>query len=353
MEPERTGFPREDEQGVETANKIAGLRNTISSEQGASRIGEVGMKRYVLLVACLAASGGCLPGPGTGPDESLSIDYGGLNRHYQLHIPSGHDPTVATPLVIMLHGATGTAVGAAMWYGWNEQSDVSGFLVAYPQGVDNTWNAEHCCGGAFQDGVDDVGFIVSMIADIESRAAVDRRRIFVTGMSNGAMMAYRLAAERPDVFAAVGAVAGSIGGQASASAPLQVIPTPPSPVAVMMFHGTDDQHVLYNGGETVSGLMRGRIDLSVDDAVRFWVQANGANPNADDSANATGHVLRRSHASSDGYGDVVRYAVVGQGHAWPGGSQPNIGPYYVGDRPSTEISATATLWAFFSSHPKP
>jgi polyhydroxybutyrate depolymerase len=312
------------------------------------------MRRLVLAAVGALAVAGCQTTPKLHPgDFDFSIAFQEIERTYKLHVPPQLDVSRALPLVIMLHGGMGTADGAAAWYGWNEQSDLAGFLVAYPQGVDRTWNAEHCCGAARRDGMDDVGFILAVIADIQARAPVDPRRIFATGMSNGAMMSYRLAAERPDIFAAIGPVAGAIGGQANASSPLQVIPTPSQPVAVMIFHGMADQNVLYEGGETVSGLTPGRIDLSVDDAVAFWVQADGAAATPVDSANETGHVLRRAHAAADGYGDVVRYAIVGQGHAWPGGLAPSVGPIPIGDPPSQEISATAALWEFFASHPKP
>lgn len=297
---------------------------------------------------------GCQTTPRLQPgDFDFGLSFQDLERTYKLHVPPQPAIARALPLVIMLHGGMGTANGAATWYGWNEQSDQSGFLVAYPQGVSDTWNAEHCCGGAYRDGVDDVGFLVAVIADVQSRTPVDSRRVYVTGMSNGGMMAYRIAAERPDLIAAIGPVAGAIGGQANASSPLQIIPTPAAPVPVMIFHGTADQNVLYDGGETVAGLVEGRIDLSVDEAVSFWVQANDADTTPTDTSNESGNVLRRAYAGKDGYGDVIRYAIVGQGHAWPGGLTPSVGPIPIGDPPSTEISATATLWEFFASHPKP
>ncbi len=312
------------------------------------------MKRLLLAGFVIFAVASCQTSPRLQQgDYDYLISFQGIDRSYKLHVPPRSQLFRGMPLVIMLHGATGTANGAATLYGWNEQSDLAGFLVAYPQGVSDTWNAEHCCGGAYEDGIDDVGFLLAVIADIQGRAPIDARRIFVTGMSNGGMMTYRLAAERPDLIAAIGPVAGTIGGQATETSPIQVIPTPNQPVAVMIFHGTADENVRYEGGETIAGLVEGRIDMSVDQAVDFWVQANGASSTPTDSANETGHILRRAYASSDGYGDVVRYAIVGQGHAWPGGETPSVGPIPIGDTPSTEISATATLWEFFAAHPKP
>ncbi len=286
-------------------------------------------------------------------DHEFSLSHQFRERTYLLHVPPQVAGEGALPLVIMLHGGTGTGAGAAELYGWPAKSDEAGFLVAFPDGVGRTWNAEHCCGPSHRQEVDDVGFIAKLIDDIAKRVDVDRRRVFATGMSNGAMMSYRLAAERPDLFAAIGPVAGAIGGQSDAGAPLQVIQQPGQPVAVIIFHGQQDMRVKYDGGETVSSISPGRIDLAVADAVSFWVQANGANATPTVETNDTGHVTHSRYASSDGYGDVELYAISDQGHAWPGGLAPSIGGFEIGDPPSMEVSATDEIWAFFTKHPKP
>jgi len=270
-----------------------------------------------------------------------------------LHVPPQVAGEGALPLVVMLHGGTGTGAGAAELYGWPAKSDVEGFLVAFPDGIGRTWNAEHCCGPSYRQDVDDVGFIEKLIDDIAKRADVDRRRVFATGMSNGAMMSYRLAAERAELFAAIGPVAGAIGGQADIESPLQVIRQPGQPVPVIIFHGKQDMRVKYDGGETVSSISPGRIDLAVADAVNFWVQANGANTTPTVETNDTGHVTHSRYPADAGYADVELYAISDQGHAWPGGLAPSIGGVEIGDPPSLEVSATDEIWEFFAAHPKP
>jgi len=327
------------------------------------------MRRVLLVPPMLALfgllyGGHCVPSPNPGcqtapsttapcvvfaGDHNLKLKHGGRNRSYILHVPTGYDGTRALPLVIMLHGGFGDGAGAARFYGWSEKADAEGFLVAYPDGVNRAWNAGHCCGRPQRVDVDDVGFLAAMIDDIKSDVAVDAKRIFATGMSNGAMMSHRLAAVRPDLIAAIGPVAGSVGGQTSASAAVEVPPVPDSPVAVMIIHGTEDQHVLYEGGETIAGFVRGRIDLSVAESVQFWVGANGASPTPVVEPNTAGDVIKETHAAQGNYADVVLFKVIGQGHAWPGGIKPRL----VADVPSTSLDATDELWAFFAAHPKP
>ena len=60
--------------------------------------------------------------------------------------------------------------------------------------------------------VDDVGFIEAVVAEIGTGLELDRQRIFATGMSNGGIMAYRLACES-DLFAAIAPVAGDDAGR--------------------------------------------------------------------------------------------------------------------------------------------
>jgi len=309
---------------------------------------------FIGVVAALLAAGcGANQEPLAPGDYEFSLSHQLRSRSYLLHVPPPIEGDAARPLVIMLHGGTGTAAGAAALYGWPAKSDAEGFLVAFPDGVGRTWNAEHCCGPSYRQDVDDVGFIASVIDDIAKRADVDRRRIFATGMSNGAMMSYRLAAERADLFAAIGPVAGSIGGQVDANSPMQVIQHPDAPVAVIIFHGKQDMRVKYDGGETVSNISPGRIDLSVADAVNFWVSRNETSATPTVETNDTGHVTHSRYAAANGYGDVELYAISDQGHAWPGGLAPSIGGIEIGDPPSTEVSATDKIWAFFAAHPKP
>lgn len=300
-------------------------------------------------LACPASQPTSCPTAFAPGNYDRSLVHEGLTRNFKIHVPPQYTGTSPTPLVLMLHGGLGNAEITSKYYGWSEKSDAVGFIVVYPDGVGRTWNAEHCCGKARRDGVDDVGFLAALIGELKKTFNVDAKRVYMTGMSNGAMMSHRFGAERPDLVAAIGPVAGSIGGQVNGRSPV-VKPDPPSEhVAVIIFHGSEDEHVLYEGGLTKKGVVPGRIDLSVAESVQFWVEADAANTTPVKEPNAAGDVVKDTYAATDGYADVVLYTVMGQGHAWPGGTKPR----FVADVPSTSIDATSVMWEFFAAHPKP
>lgn len=280
-----------------------------------------------------------------------TLSFNGTGRSYILHVPPRHDGQTALPLVIMLHGGFGSAENAERDYGWPDAADAHGFYSVFPQGLGNvpTWHAEHCCGYARMNNVDDVGFIRNLVVELGKTIPLDAKRIYATGMSNGGMLSHRLGAEAADLFAAIAPVAGTLGGQVNQNSPVVVPPTPNGPISVILFHGTDDQNVLFNGGPSQSSAASGRIDLSVNDAVQFWIAANQTASTPLVESIAGGAVTKSFYSRNGTFAEVALYAVIGQGHAWPGGQQPYAGA----DAPSTAISATETIWQFFEAHPKP
>src|SRR5581483_3179096 len=139
--------------------------------------------------------------------SSHTVHFGGVARTFRLYRPQGL--TGAVPLVVVLHGGFGSAAQAERSYHWDSAADNGHFLVAYPNGLHRAWNAGSCCGEPQKAGVDDVGFITATVAAVEQHFRIDAARVFVTGMSNGAMMALRLACQT-DVFAAIASVAGTL-----------------------------------------------------------------------------------------------------------------------------------------------
>ena len=130
------------------------------------------------------------------------------------------------------------------WFsGLNQKADQEGFLAVYPNGTGRfsslTWNGGNCCGSAMQQRVDDVAFIDAVLDDLANVVNVDTKRVYATGISNGAIMAYRLASELSERIAAIAPVAGPM-GTATCS--------PRRAVSVLHFHGTDDQFAPFNGG---------------------------------------------------------------------------------------------------------
>ncbi|NBP67916.1 MAG: phospholipase, partial [Cytophagia bacterium] len=145
---------------------------------------------------------------------SITVDH--LNRTYLANVPANRaDNSLA--LVIVLHGGGGSAAQCERSYGWTAKSAAEQFMVVYPDGVASnkplklrTWNAGRCCDYASQMNIDDVKFLSELIDHLSSRYPINRKSVFVTGMSNGAMMAYRLACEIPEKITAIAAVSGTL-----------------------------------------------------------------------------------------------------------------------------------------------
>jgi polyhydroxybutyrate depolymerase len=258
--------------------------------------------------------------PGT---SSHQLSTGDGQRTYLVHRPAGEPPAGGYPLVVMLHGGFGTAAQAERAYGWDELADKSGFVVVYPEGLDRAWNAGTCCGVSQRDDVDDVAFISSAVADVEHQVSIDPRRRFVTGMSNGAMMAYRMACQT-SLFAAAAPVSGT-----------QLVScTQAHPLSVLHLHGADDPRVRLdgktgNGAVKVAGPPIARV-------LEGWRQRDHCTL----FTTSTQGALTSSTATCP-QGRTVRWVVIaGLGHEWPGASGS-----------ATELDATTTIWSFFEHHP--
>jgi len=231
-----------------------------------------------------------------------------------------------------LQGATESPEGVEQLSGMSAEADKEQFIAVYPRGTGHlpTWNAGNCCGYALQIHVDDVAFLRSLIEKLEQDYSVDPRRIFATGISNGAMMSYRLACELSDEIAAIAPVEGA-----------QNVPCHPSqPVSVIIFHGTADHLVPYNGGSAPFQIGPKRSDTSVAEAVWFWVKENGCRDTPTREETAALHTTKYPGCA---LGRAVElYAIPGGHHMWPGA--PLSG---------NSVPATDLMWSFFAAHPKP
>jgi polyhydroxybutyrate depolymerase len=183
-----------------------------------------------------------------------------------------------------------------------------------------------------------------LIDELIQTQHVDPKRIYVTGHSNGGMLAYRLGAELSAKIAAISVSAGTIGGKADLRSPEVRIQKPAEPLSVLVFHGKLDQNVLYDGGITVKGVVKGRYDLSVAQSVGFWVAADHCT--GQPQIKGTGDIAVSDYTACEQNTEVTLYTIANQGHAWPGGSSGLI------DTPTKAISATELSWEFFKAHPK-
>jgi polyhydroxybutyrate depolymerase len=278
------------------------------------------------------------PAPG---ESTRTLLHGGRERSYIVHLPPGHDPARPAPVVLVLHGGGGHAGNAQRMTGFDAVADAEGFIVVYPNGTGRlrdrllTWNAGRCCGYAAQQHIDDVGFARALLADLGAVARVDERRVYATGMSNGAIMAYRLACELSDVIAAIGPVAAT-------QDPADCSPT--RPVPVLHIHGDDDQHAPFEGGVGAESLA-GVAFTSVEQTLAFWVRHNGCDPTPRTAER--GNLRHTVYEGCQADAAVELYTVLGGGHAWPGGQ-----PGWPGaDIPTGELDASRVIWEFFAEHP--
>jgi polyhydroxybutyrate depolymerase len=300
-------------------------------------------------------------GARAGTDVERQLDWQGRTRRFVIHIPreepgrddSGHR-TGPLPVLLAYHGGGGDPRGFQRYAGLDAVADREGFAVVYPAGTGRfaprllTWNAGACCGYARDHGVDDVGFSLALLDALAREIDVDASRIYATGHSNGAMMAYRLAAEASGRLAAVVAVAGAT--------PLEGF-DPARPVAVLHVHSVDDPRALYSGGlGPPFPLTRIRsLHESVDAQIARWARRNGCAEQghvverrvAPEGRRDAGHTATKlSFAPCASGMDVELWRLTGAGHGWPGG-RIQLPERLVG--PETDvIDAAEEIWAFAS-----
>jgi polyhydroxybutyrate depolymerase len=288
------------------------------------------------LIAVLLTVVACTPAGRAAPDGFTegstvhTISYGGTeDRSYRVYIPAGL-PNPA-PLVVMLHGGFGSAEQAERSYGWDQLADSAKFVVAYPDGVGRAWNVGGgCCGRPGRQGIDDVGFITSAVADISSHVGIDPARVYATGISNGGMMAYSLACNT-STFAAVGPDSAT---QLDAC-------TAPHPTSVLHIHGTADQNIRYDGepGAGVAGI----DGPPVPDLNAFWRNVDRCSA----PTTTTSGPVTTSAAECPAGRAVALITIDGAGHQWPGSAPIRAGA----DPPSPALDATTMFWQFFAAHP--
>lgn len=293
----------------------------------------------VLLTACSGAHARCLvadaPCTGTG-----KLEHGGRKRTFQYHLPAGLK--ASAPLVLALHGRLGQGKNQAELTGFDTVAERGGFIAVYPDGVERSWADGRGTTPADKQGVDDVGFLTALVDHFIEKFGVDRRRVYAAGMSNGAMMSYRLACERADRFAAIAPVAAQMGQKLAERC------APSRPVPVISFVGTEDPMVPFAGGP-VSG-DRGPVLSAVETRAK-WAAFAGCegepkvSQEPDPEPGDSTRVRREAHGPCREGAEVVFYVVEGGGHAWPGGTR-NLRQWLVG-RTTQDIDASSTAWEFF------
>lgn len=291
-------------------------------------------------------------------DPTFFIMHQGITREYKVHLPSGYNKNTTFPLVIFLHGGGGS-MQEVYKEGMDKMSDKHSFILAIPQGSGKkilgktigSWHSGNwsgwstlnpgssCCGYAGENNIDDVGFIAKMITEIKKNYAVDEKRIYATGISNGAMMSYRLACELSDTIAAAAPVAPPFVPEVCAQCPL--------PVSIIHTQGTADPCALYEGGTCDSCLGSKPIAAqSAKGMVNFWAKKNACSTEPT-TIYKKGNAHCELYAQCQGGTEVEFCTIEGGGHTWPGGTQylpaSKIGPV------SHDISFDQ-IWEFLQKH---
>jgi polyhydroxybutyrate depolymerase len=252
-----------------------------------------------------------VPSPPAAGSYALVLDHGGEVRPYLLHVPETYDSATRAPLVLVFHSRPSAPREIELISGLSEKADQEGFVVAYPEGIrGRSFNTE-------TNSPDDVGFTGALIDEITQTWGIDPDRVYATGMSNGAQMVYRLAAE--------------MGGRLAAIAPVSGAPVDPSriapatPVSLVTFTGTADP-----------------VATPAAEGLDTWRQrAACADPTVRTLDDGTAEIA--TSVCADGT-DVVGYSITGMGHSWPGDAR------VAGADATDPVVATDVMWDFFEQH---
>jgi len=277
--------------------------------------------------------------------DSIKVD--NRWRTFLVHLPPSYESTPEDTLfsvILALHGGFGSAYSMQHQSQLSQKADTAAqpFIVVYPEGVKSpdgvrTWNAGDCCGYAQEENIDDVAFISALIDTLLQRYRIESQRVYVTGMSNGGMMSYRLAEELTFKIAAIAPVAATM----VLEGPWQ----PTRPMPIIHFHSYLDENIPYYGG--VGNGFSDHYNPPVDSVLNVWAELNGCVLRNDTLFHEEGEYLFKVWSQCNNNADIHCYVTYDGGHSWPGGEKPT--PF--SDPPSEKINADDLMWAFFLGHP--
>jgi polyhydroxybutyrate depolymerase len=276
------------------------------------------------------------------------IEHQGVARAFVLYRPEPTTSAGPRPLIVVLHGLGGNASRTRNW-GYEAVADREGFIVAYPQGIENRWSYGRPVSArpmprVGDEQVDDIGFLARLVDTLVSEQLADRSRVFLVGVSNGGVMAYTVACSMTRRFAAVAALLSPMTN-------LQIEDCKPDgTISVMLLAGTADRSMPYNGVKLEFGGL-----VSVPDTVEYWRQVNKCGefrvtpvPHRDPDDPTRVEVMHWPRCA-DG-SSVVSYRVEGGGHR-----APSLAPASEAEREWTQVAGAKNrdietseeVWKFF------
>jgi polyhydroxybutyrate depolymerase len=263
------------------------------------------------------------------------------DRWYDIALPANPE---GAPLILALHGGGGDPNQFASASGLGRAATAKGYAVAFPAGTGRrgerllTWNGGYCCGYASRKGVDDIGFLRQVITDAAARFGVDGTGVYLTGMSNGSIMAETFAAKNPALVRAIAGVSGTMDTR-------QV--KVKGPVPILIIHGTADTMVPFEGGQGDNSLTRtdfASVASVVDAFLAPWGNTSQTSRSIDRRDDGTS-VTVTDHRK-DGATVLRLIAIEGGAHHWPGGRKARLT-----EGKTQEIDANTEILQFFAANP--
>jgi polyhydroxybutyrate depolymerase len=281
-------------------------------------------------------------------DTAFSMVHDGLTRTGIVYLPADYDAMADYPLLVLLHGGAGDGLKVLDQTGFRAAADAHKIIVAAPDGVAHNWNDGRGTTDAELQGVDDVGFMRALVAQMIYDYPVMLGRSYAAGVSNGGIMCFRLACEAADVFAAVCPVVASIAADVNGA--------PAEPIGIMCIQGTADPFIPIDGGDThhktFSNLGDGGIVDSAKATRTRFAGANGCKriaqvtkpaPTVNDGTKVT--TYKHLDCAS---GVAVEYHIVdGMGHCWPPYPPEKV---LLSGKTSGNLDATALICDFIARH---
>jgi len=291
---------------------------------------------------------------GTG-DYGREIRVDRHTRYYDLHVPSLYDKSRPVPVVMVFHGGGGDPGTIRYESGMDTTSDRGGFIVVYPAGTNKRlvlknrlllWNDGRPDKNGEYSKVDDVGFMVALLDDLNNLFNIDKKRIYACGYSNGAQLTYRLAKRLSDRIAAIATVAGN--------RPVkdEYDPLPSRTMSIMQFSGKEDPLSPYQGGRPPGAAALTATIEPVSKTITSWIDFNKCS--REPTVERVGKAVMNRWGPCQGGAEVVLWTLEDGGHTWPGGRIfPKVKMIGLGEMGNVnqDINASDLMWEFFKKHP--
>ncbi|MEH2286944.1 extracellular catalytic domain type 1 short-chain-length polyhydroxyalkanoate depolymerase [Nostoc sp.] len=267
-------------------------------------------------------------------DNSGELYDQGKLRTYYFYTPKSYNLDRPMPLVLVFHGDNGNGRSISNVTRFNELADQKGFIVVYPDGIDQKWSLR----GNTQGKVDDVLFVSALINHLQQQLNIDSHKVYATGFSRGGILTQALACKLPDKIAGFASVAGSL--------PVRLKPScqPQTSISMLTINGTNDRDVLYEGNDHTQ---RGAL-VSISDMVKFWRSHDQCTLSNASLNFSEDKVKTAIYTGCSGNSEVWQLAVVNGGHFWPGGSSTDKSLNKFNAK--LGLNASETIWNFFQRH---